>query len=112
VSGELELIAKLVGGGGVAIFAALVWWEVRSDRRERREDRQSEAAAAGAERRELADAIGQLSATLARLDERTAILVGEITPVEAPRPLRRERTPPRGLPTEYSYPSRRKPDDR
>ncbi len=108
MSPELELVAKLIGNGGALTFAVLVWWELRADRRERREDRRGEAEAAGNERRDLAEAIGNLSATLTRLDERTAILVGEMTPVDTPRPIRRV-TPVRGVPTEYSYP-RRKPD--
>lgn len=99
---QLELIAKLIGGGGVAALALVVWWEQRSARREAREDR-----------RELAALLERLGEGIARIDERTALLVGEMTPVEVPtpRPHRRERTPPRGVSTEYLYGRGRKPGD-
>lgn len=102
---EIDLIAKLIAGGGGLTLAVLVWLDLRGARREQREDRL-----------DLLQALGQLTGILNRLDERTAHMAGELTPVEipTPRPIRRERTNPRGIPvgTEYSYGRGRKPDDR
>lgn len=90
-------VAKLLGQGGSLVFALLVFILLRDERRERAEER----AADREDRARLAD-------TLSRIDERTATLLGEVTPVERP-PLRRN-TPPAGVPspTEYTYTGRRR----
>jgi hypothetical protein len=91
---EIDLIAKLIAGGGGLTLAVLVWLDLRGARREQREDRL-----------DIIQLFGQQNAILNRIDERTAHLAGELTPVDVPRPVRRERTNPRGVPvpTEYSY---------
>lgn len=97
---EIDLIAKLIGSGGVATLAVLMWFDLRASRREQREDRL-----------DIIQALGQLTGILNRLDERTAYLAGELTPVERPTPppAAHRRTPPLGSSTEYHY-GRRKPD--
>lgn len=103
---ELELIAKLIGGGSLLSFAGLIWYEQRRARMEQREDRRELAGVL----KGLTDEQVALRELLGRLDERTALLAGEFAPSElAEEDTRRHRRRPRSAP--FGYPTRARPGD-
>lgn len=90
--GELDLVLKILDAGASVVLAVMVFLLMRSERSSRELDRMEDRAA-----------IAELRDTAARIDERTAQLVGDVTPVERPPRPSSRRTPPLGAPTEYAY---------
>lgn len=87
---EFDLVLKLVDAGASIILAVVAILIMRSERNSRELNRSEDNA-----RQE------QQLLYLARIDERTATMLGDLTPVERPPPQRR--TPAGGSPTEYSH---------
>lgn len=103
---SLVELAKLLGTGGATTFALLAWQALRHERTARRDSAASEVKVRADRQRELDGRLERMGQLLARIEERTGYLVGEMMPAPTP-PTRRERTrtPPGGVRTSARKPT-------
>lgn len=87
---DLDLVKLLAELGAPSLFSAAVYLLLRDERKSREAAREADR-----------EALSALADTVARIDERTAVLVGDLTP--PPSGGGPYRTPPRGTTTEYSH---------
>jgi hypothetical protein len=99
--GIVEL-AKVLGGGAAGTFAALAFYALRTERTARKAEQDREARVRADRQRELDGRLERLLTTVARLDERTALLVRDVLTTaenDARSARARARTPAQGIRT-------------
>lgn len=104
--GELLELAKLLGGGAAGTFALLAWQALRTERQHRRTDDTNRTD----RQRDLDARLERLATTLARLDERTQLLVGQLLG-PGPESHKARRGGGRAATPAHGVPVARKPDD-
>jgi hypothetical protein len=93
--GQVLELGKLVGGGAAGTFALLAWQALRTERSTRDDASKRDERTRSERQRELDSRLERMGTTLARIDERTQILLGG-DPAE--RRARRHATPAHGIP--------------